>query len=121
MKRCIGRCGRELPLDAEHFHRQGSGFRGRCRDCVSADEADRRAGREIPSSPEPEEASHDVRLRRLRARVAMAPPGGKAEAADRARAMMAAADEAVRKVTAPPFDLDELAGALAQADLAEAR
>jgi hypothetical protein len=39
-KQCTGRCGRELPLDAENFHRHArsrDGFRARCRECVAAD------------------------------------------------------------------------------------
>lgn len=44
-KRCTGRCGRWLPVDADHFHRHrhsSDGFRARCRSCVAADRRDDR-------------------------------------------------------------------------------
>ncbi len=42
-KRCAGPCGRELPADAEHFHRHvhsRDGFRARCRECTATDRRD---------------------------------------------------------------------------------
>ena len=44
-KRCVGRCGREFPADAEHFHRHArspGGFHSRCRECRAADRRDER-------------------------------------------------------------------------------
>ena len=44
-KRCAGRCGRVLPVDAEHFHRHvrsRDGFRARCLECTAADRRDER-------------------------------------------------------------------------------
>jgi hypothetical protein len=44
-KRCTGRCGRTLPLDAEHFNRHArssGGFHSRCKECRAADRRDER-------------------------------------------------------------------------------
>jgi hypothetical protein len=42
-KRCTGRCARELPADAEYFHRHArsaDGLRARCHECTAADRRD---------------------------------------------------------------------------------
>lgn len=42
-KRCTGRCGRTLPLDAFHRHAASrDGRRARCSDCIAADRRDAR-------------------------------------------------------------------------------
>jgi hypothetical protein len=42
---CIGRCGRKLPVDAEHFYvqRGGDGFTRRCKECMKAEQRERKA------------------------------------------------------------------------------
>jgi hypothetical protein len=118
-KICTGRCGRELPADAEHFHRltaSRDGFKPRCRACTNADERDRRAGRRpapaappaVPSLPPDPPRSPcgfasdpQARFRLIQRRAEMTPRDP--AAAPRARRIMAKADEAVRLATTPPY------------------
>lgn len=142
-KRCSGPCGRELPIDAEYFHRRSDGRDGlasRCRDCTNAEHRERRAApgeaaercaaakdalvtakgaldgpiAELAelgggsASPIGSLSSREGRLSFIRRRIEIAPPGQAAEAADRARRVMAAADRDVRELTRPPFDVAEV-------------
>jgi len=161
-KRCTGRCGRELPADAEHFHRHRSnrdGLNSRCRECRNDESYERRNGRprgarstpavveELPPPPSPDDEALSAALdaideliaeltggrrpfpvtfqtaegRRnfIRNYIASAPPGGAAEAAARARRIMAAAREAADRDVALP-DVGALAAALIRDESEEA-
>jgi hypothetical protein len=54
MKVCAGPCGRELPEDETHFYRQQPrGFAPRCRDCVKAEQAEKRAAKRERRAADP--------------------------------------------------------------------
>src|ERR1044072_7533867 len=77
-------------------------------------EAAEREARKTPGASTP-----DGRRRLIRRRVDLAPPGGKAEAADRARRLMRAADEALPGLTGPPTIRLELLDELSDDDAAQ--
>jgi hypothetical protein len=153
---CTGPCGRTLPVDADHFHRRGAGFKTRCKDCAAAADADKAARREVADRErqagervkaaaravfdrELDEAHEALdalfveltgapplpvtfqtvegRRNFIRNHIATA-PGRAAEAADRARRIMAAARESADREAAPP-DLGPLLAALTQQELGE--
>lgn len=158
-KTCTGRCGRTLPMDAQHFHGNGrGGFRARCRDCSAASgpAAIARARRERQAAERVKAAAREAveradraaldsamqgldelfieqtgarplpvtfstvegRRNFIRNYISTAPPGRAAEAADRARRIMAAARESADRAAAPP-DLGPLIAALTQQELGE--
>lgn len=53
-KRCTGPCGRDLPLDEEHFRRRTgageSGWRSKCKECSNAERSERRGKTKAPSA-----------------------------------------------------------------------
>lgn len=108
-KRCTGRCGRTLPLDAEHFHRHarsGDGFRARCRECVAADRRDEalvaRLGRSDVTTVAAvyERGRQDgaaAVVRRLRGEGRLLPSDDEAAAQARAERIVAKADAALAR------------------------
>jgi hypothetical protein len=66
---CRGPCGRELPLDAEHFHRKGRGVDGQqlyestCAECLRPIKAARMRGKAKPSQRSYQRAMHELRRR----------------------------------------------------------
>jgi hypothetical protein len=128
-------CGVELPVDAEHFYRQGGGdgFTSSCRECVKArtrahkgrlrerkaadaDALDRAEAAEralatllaeLPGEPPRlfDFRSRAGRLAFIRQRIELVPPGYVADAANEARRIMHAADAEVRRLCEPPFDV----------------
>jgi hypothetical protein len=121
-KRCAGPCGRTIPCDAEHFARDPLGRpRPRCRECELAAElardfesaADRPRTVPVVDTSPPDDGTpalgfvsdRQARLDLIRCRVDIAPAGCKADAAARARKLMAAADESVAELRRPPFDV----------------
>ncbi len=121
-KRCTGRCGRELPADAEHFRRAVGGRNGigaRCRECIRADERERRPRARTTAPTAPARPScgftRDPQARlRLIQRLAERRPRDP-DAAASARRIMAAADRAVEEMHRPTFDADDVLRGLAEA------
>jgi hypothetical protein len=119
LKRCVGRCGRELPANAKHFHRQrgGDGFKARCRACTNADERARRAVDTAAKNARPTPcgfaSDRGARFRLIQRRAEMNPRDH--AAAGRARRIAAAADRAVEDACRPPFDGWEVLLELAEA------
>jgi hypothetical protein len=67
-KVCTG-CNRELPLDAEHYHRRavaGDGFNSRCKTCCNSSSLPGRAPDEIDPDESPAHLAMNEQLRRLR-------------------------------------------------------
>jgi hypothetical protein len=110
-KRCAGRCGRELPADAEHFHRHArsrDGFRARCIECTAADRRDEalvaRLGRSDVTTVadayrKGAEDGAAAALRVLRSKGRLLPSDDEAAAQARAQRIAAKADEALAKRT----------------------
>jgi hypothetical protein len=110
MKRCAGRCGRELPADAEHFHRHarsGDGFRARCRQCTAADRRDERLVARLGRSDVASVAAAYAKgrqdgavdaLRALRAEGRLLPSDDEAAAQARAQRIAAMADEVLARL-----------------------
>jgi hypothetical protein len=109
-KRCTGRCGgRELPLNAAHFHRHarsGDGFRARCIECTSLDRRDealvRRLGRSDVSTlaaayRKGAEDGAAATLRHLRREGRLLPSDDEAAAQARSERIAAMADEALAR------------------------
>jgi hypothetical protein len=105
VKHCAGRCGRELPADAEHFHRHarsGDGFRARCRQCTAADRRDERLVARLGRSDvatmadahrKGMEDGMGAALRLLRAEGRLLPSDDEAAAQARSQRLAAMADE----------------------------
>jgi hypothetical protein len=110
VKRCTGRCGRELPADAEHFHRNAlsaDGLRARCRECTAADRRDEalvaRLGRSDVATVaaayrkgRQDGAADAVRV--LKAEGRLLPSDDEAAAQARAQRIAALADEALERL-----------------------
>lgn len=106
-KRCAGRCARELPADAEHFHRHArsaDGLRARCRECTAADRRDEalvaRLGRSDVTTVADAyrrgaEDGAAAALRFLRAEGRLLPSDDEAAAQARAQRVGRLADEAL--------------------------
>jgi hypothetical protein len=120
VKQCTGICDRELPADAEYFHRRTAardGLQSRCRECVNASkrEAARRpAAPAVDPPPEPCGFASDrqARFRLIQRRAEMNLRDH--AAAGRTRRIMAAADRAVEEASRPPFDGHEILAAIAE-------
>jgi len=109
VKRCAGRCGRELPADVEHFHRHvrsRDGFRARCRECTAADRRDaalvERLGRSDVTTVADAyrkgmEDGAAAALRVLRSEGRLLPSDEEAAAQARAERVVAMADEALTR------------------------
>lgn len=107
-KRCNGRCGRELPADAEHFHRHAhsrDGLRARCIECTAADRRDaalvERLGRSDVTTiadayRKGQEDGAAGALRVLRSEGRLLPSDDEAAAQARAQRLGRMADEALR-------------------------
>ena len=107
MKRCAGRCGRELPADADHFHRHaraGDGFRARCIECTAADRRDERLVERLGRSDvttvaaayrKGQEDGAAAALRLLRREGRLLPSDDEAAVQARAKRIAAKADEAL--------------------------
>lgn len=111
MKRCT-RCERDLPLDAEHFHRHvrsRDGFHARCIECRAAERRDerlvRRLGRaDVRTVADAYRKGHEDGVEAAYAylrRVGRLLPDDEALAAEaRRQAIAAKAEEALRKISA---------------------
>ncbi len=108
-KRCSGRCGRELPVDAEHFHRSAQsrdGCRSRCRECTAADRRDEALVKRLGTADVTTIAEayrrgacegYAVAERRLRAEGRLLPCDDEAAAQERAERIWAMADEVLKR------------------------